>query len=215
MCYTRSVQPSTHDALDALRTGDERAFAALVDDLSPGMLRMARAYVRTDAAAEEVVQEAWLAVVQGLDRFEGRSTLRTWILGIVINLARGRGARDARSVPFASLPDDDDQPAIGPERFLPPGHEQWPGHWAIAPAPWPDRALETAETLATLRAAVAALPEAQRAVITLRDVVGCNAEETCDALGVSDGNQRVLLHRARTRVRAALEAAFGATEGFT
>jgi RNA polymerase sigma-70 factor, ECF subfamily len=214
MCYTEPVQRSAPDTLDALRAGDERAFAALVDDLSPGMLRMARTYVRTDGTAEEVVQEAWLAVVKGLDRFEGRSTLQTWIFGIVINIARGQGVRDARSVPFASLLDDD-EPAIGPERFLPPEHEQWPGHWAIAPAPWPDRALETAEAMATLRAAVAALPEAQRAVITLRDIVGCSAEETCNALGLSDTNQRVLLHRARTRVRAALEAAFGATERLT
>ena len=214
MCYTGSVPGVTQDTLEALRAGDERAFAALVDDLSPGMLRMARTYVRTDAAAEEVVQETWLAVVRGLDRFEGRSTLRTWIYGIVINLARGQGVRDARSVPFASLIDDDG-PAIDPDRFLPPEHERWPGHWAIAPAPWPDRALETAEALATLRAAVAALPEAQRAVITLRDIVGCTAEETCNALGLTDTNQRVLLHRARTRVRVAVEAAFGATERFT
>ena len=214
VCYTGSVQRSAPDTLAALRAGDERAFAALVDELSPGMLRVARGYVRTDGAAEEVVQDAWLAVVKGLDRFEGRSTLQTWIFGIVINLARGRGVRDARSVPFASLVDDD-EPALGPERFLPPGHDRWPGHWAIAPAPWPDRALETAEAIATLRVAVAALPEAQRAVITLRDIVGCSAEETCNALDLSDTNQRVLLHRARTRVRAALEAAFGATERLT
>jgi RNA polymerase sigma-70 factor, ECF subfamily len=214
MCYTGPVELSARDTLDALRAGDERAFATLVDNMSPRMLRIARPYVRTDDAAEEVVQEAWLAVLRGLDRFEGRSTLQTWIFGIVINVARGQGVRSARSVPFASLLDDDDRPAIGPERFLPSDHERWPGHWAIAPTPWPDRALETAEALATLRAAVAALPEAQRAVITLRDIVGCSAEETCNALGLSDTNQRVLLHRARTRVRAALEAAFGATERF-
>jgi len=205
------VPDAQHAVVDALRAGDERAFARLVDELGPAMLRMARAYTRTDAAAEEVVQESWMAVLRGLDGFEGRSTLRTWVLGIVINVARASVRRDARSVPFSALADDDDGPAIGPERFLPPGHERWPGHWAIAPTPWPDRALETAEALAALHAAVDALPESQRAVITLRDIVGADAEETRNALGLSDTNQRVLLHRARTRVRAALEATFGAT----
>ena len=183
---------------------DERAFEALVDELSPGMLRMARGYVRTDSAAEEVVQEAWLAVVKGLDGFEGRSSLRTWVLGIVINIARRRGVRDARVVPFAAL---EAEPAVDPARFLPADHDRWPGHWAIPPEPWPDDALETAEALAAIRAAVEALPENQRAVVMLRDMVGCTAEETRDALGLSDANLRVLLHRARSRVRAALEAA--------
>jgi RNA polymerase sigma-70 factor, ECF subfamily len=215
-CVTHTfVTGREHDVVEALRAGDERAFAAVVDELSPGMLRMARHYVRTDAAAEEVVQEAWLVVVNGLDDFEGRSTLRTWVFGIVINIARGQGVRDARTVPFAALVDEGAEPAIGPERFLPADHDRWPGHWAIAPAPWPDHALETAEALAVLREAVAALPEAQRAVITLRDVVGCSAEETCNALGLSATNQRVLLHRARTRVRVALETYFEATVRLT
>ena len=176
-----------------------------MDELSPGMLRMARSYVRTDAAAEDVVQEAWLAVVTGLDGFEGRSSLRTWVLSIVINIARRRGVRDARMVPFASLETGDDEPAVDPTRFLPSDHDRWPGHWAIPPEPWPEDALETAQMLATLHEAVDALPEAQRAVVMLRDVVGCTAEETCNALGLSDTNQRVLLHRGRSRVRAALE----------
>jgi RNA polymerase sigma-70 factor (ECF subfamily) len=197
--------------LDALRAGDERAFASLIDELTPRMLRLARSYVAVDATAEEVVQDAWIAVLQGLDRFEGRSKLSTWVLGIVINLARARGVRDARSRPFSSL-GAAGAPGIGPERFLPADHDRWPGHWAIAPAPWPDEALETAEATGVIRDAVAALPEAQRAVITLRDMVGCSPEETCNALGLSDTNQRVLLHRARTKVRAALEAAFDATE---
>lgn len=199
------------ERVDALRAGDERAFAALVDELSPRMLRVARVYVAADATAEDVVQEAWLVVLRGLDRFEGRSLLSTWILGIVVNVARRRGARDARTRPFSAF-GDDDAPALGPERFLPADHPRWPGHWAIAPAPWPEQALETAEAQRLLREAVAALPEAQRAVITLRDVVGATAAETCDALALSDANHRVLLHRARTRVRAALEAGFGATE---
>jgi RNA polymerase sigma-70 factor (ECF subfamily) len=190
--------------LHDLQVIDERAFEALVDDLSPGMLRMARGFVRTDSAAEEVVQEAWLAVVTGLDGFEGRSSVRTWVLGIVVNIARRRGARDARIVPFAAL---GEEPAVDPARFLPADHDRWPGHWAIPPEPWPADALETAEALTAIRAAVDALPDAQRAVVMLRDMVGCTAEETREALGLSDANLRVLLHRGRSRVRAALEAA--------
>ena len=193
-----------HDLEVKAEVLDEQAFAALVDELSPGLLRMARGYVRTDGAAEEVVQETWLAVVEGLDAFEGRSALRTWIFGIVINIARRRGVRDRRVVPFASL--GEDEPAVDPARFLPAGHDRWPGHWAIPPEPWPGDALETAEVLAALRTAVQALPEAQRAVVMLRDMVGCSAEETCNALDLTDTNQRVLLHRGRSRVRAALEA---------
>jgi RNA polymerase sigma-70 factor (ECF subfamily) len=200
--------------LDALRAGDEQTFAQLVDELSPRMLKMACVYVPARATAEDVVQEAWIVVLRSLDGFEGRSTLSTWVLGIVINVARARGRRDARSLPFSSL-GADDAPAIGPERFLPPGHDRWPGHWAIAPTPWPEQALETAEAQQVIRDALARLPEAQRAVVTLRDMVGCTSEETCNALGLSDTNQRVLLHRARSRIRAALEAAFDATESLT
>jgi RNA polymerase sigma-70 factor (ECF subfamily) len=126
-------------------------------------------------------------------------------------VARRRAAQEARSRPFSSL-GPHEEPAIGPERFRPPDHDRWPGHWAIAPVPWPERALETAEAEQVIRAAIAALPEPQRAVITLRDMVGCTPAETCAALAITDANQRVLLHRARTKVRAALEAAFGATE---
>jgi RNA polymerase sigma-70 factor (ECF subfamily) len=146
-----------------------------------------------------------------LERFEGRSSLATWILGIVVNVARARGRHESRSRPFSSL-STDNEPIIDPERFLPADHERWPGHWAIAPAPWPERALETAAAEEVIREAVASLPQAQRAVITLRDMVGCSPEETCNALGLTDTNQRVLLHRARTKVRAALEAAFDTTE---
>jgi RNA polymerase sigma-70 factor (ECF subfamily) len=197
--------------LAALRAGDERAFADLVDELSPRMLMLARAYVTGVAAAEDAVQEAWLVALRSLDRFEGRSKLSTWIFGIVINVARARGRRDARSRPFSSL-STDDGPVIDPDRFLPPDHERWPGHWAIAPMPWPERALETAEAAQLIRDTVAALPDAQRAVITLRDMIGCTPEETCNALGLTDTNHRVLLHRARTKVRAALEAAFDMME---
>ena len=195
----------------ALRAGDERAFAQLVDQLSPRMLKMARVYLTGEAAAEDAVQEAWIVVLSSLERFEGRSTLTTWVLGIVINTARARGRKEARTRPFSSL-QPDDSPSLAAERFLPDDHDRWPGHWAIAPTPWPDKALETAEAHQLIRDAVAKLPEAQRAVITLRDMVGCTPEETCNALGFTDTNHRVLLHRARTKVRAALEAAFDATE---
>ena len=206
--------PEEAARIAALRAGDERAFGQLVDELSPRMLKMARVYLGADPAAEDAVQEAWLVVLRSLDRFEGRSALATWVLGIVINTARARRARDARSRPFSSL-GSDDTPAVGRERFLPADHARWPGHWAIAPTPWPERALETAETEQLIRDTIARLPEAQRAVITLRDLVGCTPDETCNALGLTDTNQRVLLHRARTKLRAALEAAFDATENLT
>jgi RNA polymerase sigma-70 factor (ECF subfamily) len=208
------LQPNDADRIAALRAGDERAFAQLVDELSPRMLKMARVYVASYAAAEDAVQEAWLVALRSLDRFEGRSTLTTWILGIVINTARARRARDARARPFSSLAPED-APALGPDRFLPADHDRWPGHWAIAPTPWPEQALETAETQRVIGDALEHLPEAQRAVLTLRDLIGCTPEETCNALGLTDTNHRVLLHRARTKVRAALEAAFDATEDLT
>jgi RNA polymerase sigma-70 factor (ECF subfamily) len=197
--------------LAALRAGDESAFAELVDELSPRMLRWARVHLGGAAVAEEAVQEAWIVVLKNLDRFEGRSTLSTWIFGIVVNVSRARGRLESRSRPFSSL-SAADEPVIDPDRFLPADHDRWPGHWAIAPAPWPENALETAEAVHVIRDAVAALPETQREVITLRDIIGCTPEETCNTLGLTDTNHRVLLHRARTKVRAALEAALSTTE---
>jgi RNA polymerase sigma-70 factor, ECF subfamily len=207
---------SAADAADAarlagLRAGDERAFAAFVDEFSPRMLKLARVYLTGTALAEEAVQEAWIVVLETLDRFEGRSSLSTWILGITVNVARARGRHESRSRPFSAV-STDDEPIIDPDRFLPADHERWPGHWAIAPVPWPERALETAQAAQVIRETVAGLPRMQRAVITLRDMIGCPPEETCNALGLTDNNQRVLLHRARTKVRAALEAAFDTTE---
>jgi RNA polymerase sigma-70 factor, ECF subfamily len=197
--------------LAALRGGDQRAFAELVDELSPRMLRLARVYVGGAAVAEDAVQEAWIVVLRSLDRFEGRSTLSTWIFGIVVNVARARGRLESRSRPFSSL-STDEEPILDPARFLPADHERWPGHWAIAPPPWPENALETAEAVQIIRDTVASLPQTQREVITLRDMIGCTPEETCNTLGLTDTNHRVLLHRARTKVRAALEAALYATE---
>ena len=201
----RSAADEERELLSRLRAGDEDAFAALVDRCHGTMLAVAQAHVRTRASAEEVVQEAWLGVIRGLDRFEERSSLKTWILRIVVNTAKTRGVREARALPFASLEPDD--PAVPPDRFRGP-EDQYTGGWKVFPANWqllPEEALHQRETLAVIVAAITALPPAQRAVIRMRDVEGCSSEEVCDALGVSEGNQRVLLHRARSRVRSALE----------
>jgi RNA polymerase sigma-70 factor, ECF subfamily len=175
----------------ALRRGDERAFVDLVDAYTPGMRRFALGFVRTAAVADEVVQEAWVGVLRGIDRFEGRSSLKTWIYRIVANVARTRGVREARSVPFA------DEPHVDDARFAPDGH------WIAPPEPW-QNVLE-AELRGVVDAAIAALPEQQRLVIQLRDVEGWSSEEVCNVLELSETNQRVLLHRARSRVRTAVE----------
>ena len=196
--------------LERLRAGDERAFEELVERHYPTMLAVARHYVSSRAVAEEVVQEAWLGVLNGLDRFEGRSSLKTWILRILVNTAKTRGAREARTVPFASLAADGDEPAVGPERFR-GADDPFPGHWRAYPGNWqrlPDEALGARETLGVVIAAIEQLPPPQRLVITMRDIQGCSSEEVCEALDVSEGNQRVLLHRARSKVRSALERHF-------
>jgi RNA polymerase sigma-70 factor, ECF subfamily len=193
-----------------LRDGDERAFEAAVDSLSPAMLAVARGYVRTRSVAEEVVQDAWLGVIKGLDGFEARSTLRTLVLQIVANIARKRAVGEARSLPFSSLELGDDEPAVEPERFRGAG-EPYPGGWRSFPTDWrtlPQTRLLARETLDLVDRAISELPEAQRIVITLRDVIGCAPAEVGEALTISEGNQRVLLHRARTRVRARLERYF-------
>ena len=180
------LAPAEADLLEALRSGDEAAFGQIVDELSPGMLRMARLYVATDAAAEEVVQETWLGALKGLDGFEGRSSLKTWLYRILINVAKTRGVRDQRSVPFSSAFDaraERDEGVVDSERSCPRSHDRWPGHWAVGPTPWPDEAAETAESIELIRTTVAGLPGPQREVITLRDIVGCSAGETCTALG--------------------------------
>ena len=210
----RSAQ-ADRELVAALRSGDEAAFARLVDDLSPRFLRVARLYVSTDAAAQEVVQETWLGVLKGLDGFEGRAALKTWIFRILMNIAKTRGVRDSRSLPFSSAFDPDPggyTDVVDPDRFLAEDHARWPGHWAIGPTPWPEQAAETAEALRLIRSTVEALPGAQREVMTLRDILGCSAEETCNALGLTETNQRVLLHRARAKVRTALERELDATE---
>jgi len=196
------------DLLARLRAGDEQAFESLVEAYHPTMLSVARNYVKTRDVAEEVVQEAWVGVLNGIDRFEGRSSLKTWVLRILVNTALTRGGREARSVPFSSLaPAEEDAPAVEPERFRPRG-EAFAGHWAGYPGDWsslPAETLEGRETIDVVKSAVEELPDAQRTVIAMRDIAGCTAEEVCDTLDVSVGNQRVLLHRARSHVRAALE----------
>ena len=194
----------------SLRAGDEGAFMSLVERLQPAMLRIARMYVSTQAVAEEVVQDAWLGVLKGIDAFEGRSSLRTWIVRILVNIAKTRGAREARSAPFSSVwaPDAEDEPAVALDRFLSDGDERWPGHWAAPPASWesvPEERLLSRETLATVAAAIEALPPNQREVIRLRDVLGWSSQEVRNALELSETNQRVLLHRARAKVRRALD----------
>jgi RNA polymerase sigma-70 factor (ECF subfamily) len=195
--------------MEALRAGDEAAYRTLFERHHGAMVRLARGFVPTQAVAEEVAQEAWLGVLRGLDRFEGRSSLRTWLFRIVVNRAKTRGERERRCIPFCDLADDEargDEPAVDPDRFLGPDN-LWAGHWAAAPRSFAgaDDPLLEAETMEVVRQAVAELPPAQRTVISLRDLEGWDPAEVCDLLGVSDGNQRVLLHRARAKVRAALE----------
>jgi RNA polymerase sigma-70 factor (ECF subfamily) len=204
--------------VDALRRGDQDAFAWLVRRYHGSLLRYAAVYVSDRAVAEEVVQETWLGVIRGIGAFEARSSVRTWIFHILANRARTRGRREARSVPLSALVArelEDDEPVFGPDHFRPEDAPRWAGHWAIAPQPWnaPEARLLAAETRAVIDAAIAALPPVQREVITLRDVVGVGAEEVCRVMEISDGNQRVLLHRARSRVRAALDAHLRAGEG--
>jgi RNA polymerase sigma-70 factor, ECF subfamily len=212
---TRQV-PVDPDAelLTRLRRGDEHAFRTLVGRHHATMLRVARLHVRDRHAAEEVVQETWLAVVQGLDRFEERSTLKTWLFRILTNRAKTRGEREARSVPFSAViltETTGGDHAVDPDRFQGP-HDRNPGQWAAPPPRWetlPDERLLSQETLREIDAAIEQLPPAQRTVIRLRDVEGWEADEVCEVLGLTSANQRVLLHRARSKVRGALERYLG------
>jgi len=193
--------------IDALRKGDEEAFRELVREYQPSLVRVARIYVPTQAAAEDVAAETWLGVLKGLDRFEGRSSLRTWIFRILTNIAKTRAVRDGRTLPFSAMQEPGRVPeaAVDADRFLDPEHPRWPGHWAVKPEAWPEDALLAAETRDRLTEAIETLPATQRAVISLRDIEGWSSEEVRNALDLSETNQRVLLHRARSKVRAALE----------
>lgn len=184
------------ELLARLQAGDEQAYRELVSTYHTALLRLARTFVPSAAVAEEVVQDTWLGVIRGVGRFEGRSSLKTWLFRILVNRARATGTREPRSVAFGGPdgPSDD--------RF------SRQGTWSDPPAPWPDEVDERLSATATadaIRSAITELPLAQRQVVTLRDVEGLSSSEVCDLLGLSDGNQRVLLHRGRTRIRAALE----------
>ena len=172
------------------------------------MLTLARGFVSTEASAEEVVQETWLAVIKGLDRFEGRSALRTWVYRILVNTAKSRGVKEHRTLPWSAVAGEDAGPILDPALFQSAG-EPYPGHWRAAPAQWPgygavEGSVLAGEVRGELRAAIDALPDRHRIVLTLRDVLGHSSDEVCELLEISQGNQRVLLHRARTAVRAGL-----------
>ena len=207
---TETSRASAEDLalVERLRAGDETAFAMLIRRHQAQMLRVARMYVSSQAVAEEVVGDAWLAILQGLDRFEGRSSLRTWMYRILTNIAKTRGQREGRSVPFSSLAGDDlDAPAVDESWFQGAG-DRSPGGWASLPGDWrgiPEDRLLSAEVRSLLGTAIAELPPMQAEVIRLRDVLGWSSAEVCNALEISETNQRVLLHRARSKVRRALE----------
>lgn len=198
--------------LARLRSGDESAFREVVKRHDRAMRRVALSFVPTASIADEVAQETWLAVIRGLDRFEGRCSLKTWIFRILVNRAQSRGAREVRITPVSSLVDADHGAGgtVDPERFLPPG-STFDGYWAVSPTRFfelPEEQLLAQETIELVAQAIDALPIRQRQVIQLRDVEGWDGAEVCESLGLSPANQRVLLHRARAAVRVALEAHF-------
>ena len=201
------------DLIDRLRGGDEATFVRLVNAYSASLRRLALAFVPIDSVAEEVVQETWLAVVTGIARFEGRSTVKTWIFKILANRAKTRALREKRTINFSELDDtfERDEPAVDPARFLPPSHPTWPGHWASPLDSWSASAEDAVvgrETMRILQRELDRLPPAQRIVVALRDVQGWPAAEVCEVLGLSEANQRVLLHRGRSRLRGVLERYF-------
>ncbi len=207
----KRADPGELRLLASVSAGDEAALAELVRAYSPTMLRLAQLTVGTRAIAEEVVQEAWIGVLNGIGRFEGRSSLKTWIFRILLNKANTRAAREALSIPFSAMESGDfdaDEPTVDADRFLGPDSE-WGGHWASTPQRFedlPEERLLAGETLDCVAGALAKLAPAQRAVVTMRDVEGWSSEDVCEALALSASNQRVLLHRGRSKIRAALEA---------
>jgi RNA polymerase sigma-70 factor, ECF subfamily len=207
--YDPGVQPvdfSDENVLvKALAARDSDAFAYLLDCYHSSLVRLAQQYVPSHAIAVEVVQETWLAVIDGIDRFEQRSSVKTWLFRILVNIARSHGVKENRSIPFASTADLEEEPAVDPRRFRRGLRAR--GAWKRPPHPWsePEQRAVDAETLATIGVAIDRLPPDQREVITMRDLLGWSAAEVCEALEVSDANQRVLLHRARSKVRGSLE----------
>jgi RNA polymerase sigma-70 factor (ECF subfamily) len=202
-----STLPADAVVVARLSARDEAMFAALIDAWSPGMLRAARAYVADDHTAQDVVQETWLGVLRGIDGFQQRSSLRTWVYRILVNKAKTRGVRDARTVPGLGVVDSEDYgPTVDPARFR-GADDPYPGHWRSSPPAWPspEDGAVAAETRRQLAAALAGLPARQRMVVTLRDVTAHSSEEVCELLSISAANQRVLLHRGRAALRAALD----------
>jgi RNA polymerase sigma-70 factor, ECF subfamily len=197
--------------VERLRAGDESAFETLIDRYHGALLRLALMYVPSRAVAEDVVQETWLGVLKGLDRFEARSSLKTWIFRILTNRAKTRGEREGRSISFSDLAAADveaDEPSVDPDQFWPADHPQWAHVWVSYPRSWnnlPEDRLLSRETFERIQQAIAALPPTQREVIILRDVEGWSSEEVCNILEISETNQRVLLHRARAKVRRELD----------
>ena len=195
--------------LARLRQGDEGAFAELVTRHHSALIRMAMGHVADREVAEEVVQDTWMAVIQGLDQFEGRSSLRTWIFGIMIHKAKDRGVREKRHTTFSSFEsfNDENEEAIDPSRFHQSG--EWAGHWAFPPQPWddqtPEKLLASQQAINVMNRAIEALPQTLKAVLILRDVEGVEAKEACDILKITETNLYVRLHRARERVRQAVE----------
>lgn len=204
----QQLQPDETALIDAIKRRDELAFVQLVARYQAPLLRLALLYAKTGAVAEEIVQDTWLGVLQGIDGFERRSSFKTWLFRILVNRARTRAAREGRMAPFSAHETASEPPeaSVPAERFLGLDHPEWPYHWSVPPKAWsPEEELLTRETLEFVRRAIAELPPAQREVITLRDVQGWTAEEVCNVLEITETNQRVLLHRARSRVRGALE----------
>ena len=194
--------------VDALQAGDERAFQELVDRHHAALVRLAQTFVRDRAVAEEVAQETWLAVLQGIDRFERRSSLKTWIFRILTNRAKTRALRERREIPFSAIAEQDTGPSVDPERFNPPDAPAAANMWSDPPcrrAADPEAELLSAEQRRVILDTIATLPPAQQAVITMRDIEGFDADDVCNFLDITGTNQRVLLHRARARVRQALE----------
>jgi RNA polymerase sigma-70 factor (ECF subfamily) len=191
----------------ALRSGDEQVFTSLVTGWASSMLRLARSHVPTDSAAEEVVQDTWLGVLKGLEGFHGKSSFRTWVFRILVNQAKTRGVRERRTVPFATLAPDDEGPSVDPSRFMGP-HDLYPGGWRYFPQEWPEQVALSNEVHHVIHTALESLPPRQRAVVSLRDLAGHSSEEVSSMLQITTGNERVLLHRGRSVVRAHLERYF-------
>jgi RNA polymerase sigma-70 factor (ECF subfamily) len=209
-------QPSVDDDGDlvaGLKRGDEAAFVTLVRRYQPPLLRLAIVYCRNLALAEEIVQDTWLGVIRGIGRFEERATFKTWLFQILVNRARTRATQEGRAGSFSSLNEEaegPDEPAVPPERFR-AADDKWANNWAVPPQSWgesSDARLLAGETMLLIQRAISTLPPAQQQVITLRDVEGWPSEDVCNVLMISETNQRVLLHRARSRVRALLESHF-------